>query len=204
MTEFDNALSQVHEIQARLAESTRFRGIGADLNVFTAALALCAALAQVIWPQVLQPDPLSYIAVWLVVLVLSTLAVCIDAVFRARRLHGSMAGMMLSGAAHRTLPYAAAAVIITCVICGFARESVLLLPGLWQLLIGLLGFSVVRSLPREILWASAWYFFCGSVVLVLAAYSGRLDPWMMGLPLVVGQAAVALILNRAERGGAGD
>lgn len=202
MKEFDHALSQLHEIQARLAESTRFRGIGADLNIFTAALALCTVLAQLMWPRVLQHDPLTYISVWLVVLVVSSLAVCVDAVFRTRRLHGSMAGLMLSGAAHRTLPFAAAAVIISCVVCSFARESILLLPGLWQLLIGMLGFSVARSLPRQILWASAWYFLCGSVVLLLAARSGRLDPWMMGLPLVVGQCLVALVLNRAERGGA--
>ncbi|WP_206046985.1 hypothetical protein, partial [Mangrovimicrobium sediminis] len=77
--------------------------------------------------------------------------------------------------------------------------SAMLLPGLWQILVGLLGFSVVRSLPRNIVWVSAWYFACGAGVLMAAARVGQLQPWMMGVPLVLGQLMVAVIMNHAEK-----
>ena len=80
-----------------------------------------------------------------------------------------------------------------------------MLPGLWQILLALLGFSVLSNLPREMAWVAGWYFCCGAVVLALAGQAGTLSPWMMGVPFAVGQIAVAVILLRADgEGRAGD
>lgn len=198
MNDVDNALMQLREIHARLAESTRFRGIAPDLNALTAALTLLVAAAQSLWPQRLQPDATAYVALWGTVISVVWIIVSVEAVSRARRIHGDMAPALLASAAQRTLPFAAAGVVTTCMILGFARESVWLLPGLWQIYVGLLGFAVVRSLPRNMIWAAAWYFSTGTVVLAAAGWSGSLSPWMMGIPLGVGQLGVALILNAAD------
>jgi hypothetical protein len=69
---------------------------------------------------------------------------------------------------------------------------------LWQILIALLGFSVLPSLPRALVWVAGWYFLCGAFVLGFAGWSGTLSPWMMGIPFATGHAAVALVLHRAS------
>jgi hypothetical protein len=134
--------------------------------------------------------------VWGAATVASCVIVAIEAISRSRALHGRMADAMLGSAVRLALPFAAAGAILSSVICGFAPDSAWLLPGLWQILIGLLGFSAMSSLPRTIVWAATWYLLCGSLVLVLAGWSGTLSPWMMGVPFAVGQTVVALILER--------
>jgi hypothetical protein len=121
-----------------------------------------------------------------------------EAISRSRRLHGQMAQAMLNTALRQVLPFGAAGVIVTAVICKFSPVSIWMLPGLWQILIGLFGFSVLSSLPRAIVWVAGWYFVCGAFVLGLAGWSGTLSPWMMGIPFGVGQAAVALVLHRGS------
>jgi hypothetical protein len=69
------------------------------------------------------------------------------------------------------------------------------------MLIALVGFASVSSLPRAIVWPAGWYFVCATVVLVLAARDGTLSPWMMGVPFGVGQLIVAATLHRDSRRG---
>jgi len=122
-----------------------------------------------------------------------------QAVSRARRAHGEMAHAMLAAAVQKILPFAAAAAVVTCVICTLAPGSTWLLPGLWQLLIGLAGFTALSSLPGTIVWPALWYFLCGTAVLGVAAWREALSPWMMGVPFGIGQLAVAVILYRDGR-----
>jgi lysylphosphatidylglycerol synthetase-like protein (DUF2156 family) len=198
VNDVDRALSQLADIRAQLVASTRFRGIAPELNALTALLALLVATIQSIWPQELQRDDLVYVAVWAAVILAFGLVVALESVSRARKLHGGMAHAMLMAALCKVLPFAAVGTCITWVICTFAVDSAWLLPGLWQILIGLVGFSSLSILPRAIVWVAAWYLVCGMLVLVVAGWSGTLSPWMMGVPFVVGQAAVSFILNRPD------
>lgn len=198
MRDVDLALSQISSIRAHLAASTRFLGI-APCNVLTGALVLVVAIAQSLQPQTrLTPEQynLHYAAVWGAVLAALSVVAAVKTIPRARRLHGDMALPMLSVALQRLLPVAATGGVVTCVICMFSPETAWLLPGLWLLLIGLFGFTVIASVPRGIIWPAVWYFICGGVVLGLAAHGGALSPWMMGIPLVAGQTLVASILAR--------
>jgi hypothetical protein len=198
LNELERALSQITDIRAQLAASTRFRGIAPEANVLTGVFTLAVAGAQAIWPESLAQDPMTYIRIWAAVTIASTVIVAAAAISRSRRLHGRMAEAMLGAALRQFLPFAAAALIISAVICKFSPGSVWMLPGLWQILIGLVGFSALPSLPSAMVWVAAWYFLCGAIVLAFAAWSGALSPWMMGVPLAVGQAAVALVLHRAS------
>lgn len=194
MRDIDLALSEVASIRAQLAASTPFLGLAPGFNLLMGILALVVAAVQSFQVQ----DPLGFIAVWAATIVASaSLAVC-EAVSRARRLHGRMAHAMLVVALQKGLPFAIAAVVITWTICRFAIESAWMLPGLWQLLLALLGFSVLSNLPREMAWVAGWYLCCATVVLALAGQAGTLSPWMMGIPFAVGQIAVAVILLRAD------
>jgi hypothetical protein len=80
----------------------------------------------------------------------------------------------------------------------FAPETLWMLPGLWQLLVGLGIFASVRSLPRTVAFAGAWYFVVGFTVLLLASQSHALSPWTMGLPFVAGQLLMAALLHFAS------
>jgi len=195
----DLALSEVASIRAQLAASTRFLGLAPGFNLLMGILAFVVAAVQSFQVQ----DHAGFIAVWAATIVASAGIAVLEAVSRARRLHGRMAHAMLGVALQKGLPFAVAALVITWTICSFSIESAWMLPGLWQLLLALLGFSVLSNLPREIAWVAGWYFCCGTAVLVLAGQAGTLSPWMMGIPFAVGQTAVAVILLRAEGEGSG-
>jgi len=59
-------------------------------------------------------------------------------------------------------------------------------------------FASVRSLPRTVAFAGAWYFVVGFTVLLLASQSHALSPWTMGLPFVAGQLLMAALLHFAS------
>lgn len=198
MKDVDLALTQISTIRAQLAASTRFLGLAPEFNLLMGVFAVLIAAAQSFRPEVLANDNLTFIAVWAVVLVASFGVAVVEAIVRARRLHAGMASAMLSAALLKVMPFKIAACVITWAICMFARDSAWLIPGVWQILIGLLGFSVISSLPRQIIWVAGWYVFCGAVVLAWAGSSGTLSPWMMGIPFGIGQIAVAFILNQAN------
>jgi hypothetical protein len=94
------------------------------------------------------------------------------------------------------LPGAAGAAIAL-VLLRFAPEALWMLPGLWQILVSLGLFAAVRSLPRTVALAAAWYFATGIGVLMLSSQTQMLSPWAMGIPFAVGQLLLAAILHIA-------
>lgn len=197
MRDVDLALSQLSTIRAQLASSTRFLGLAPEFNLLTGVLAFALAAAQ----SFHQPGQAGFIATWAGTIVAASVIAVLDASSRARRLHGGMAPAMLGVALQKGLPFGVATIVITWAIWSFSIESAWMLPGLWQILLGLLGFSVVSNLPREMAWVAGWYLCSGTVVLAMAGQSGALSPWMMGIPFAVGQIAVAVVLLRANRDG---
>jgi hypothetical protein len=73
-----------------------------------------------------------------------------------------------------------------------------MLPGMWQVLVALGMFASVRSLPRSVALAGAWYFIVGFTVLLLSSQTHALSPWTMGLPFVIGQLLLAALLHFAS------
>jgi hypothetical protein len=59
-------------------------------------------------------------------------------------------------------------------------------------------FASVRSLPRTVAFAGAWYFVTGFSTLLVASQTHALSPWTMGLPFVAGQFLMAAILHFAS------
>ncbi|WP_162806734.1 hypothetical protein [Sphingosinicella terrae] len=199
MNDVERALSQIADIHARMAASTRFRGLAPEAVAVTALLALFGSLAQLAWPEMLTGDPLRYIALWVGVACAAALVVAIESLARSRRLHGRLADRLIESALRHFVPFGAAGALITFVIVTTAPASAWLLPGLWQIIVALAGFTAGATLPRAIVWPAAWYLLCGTLVLASAGNAGHLSPWMMGVPFILGQAAVAFILHRAAQ-----
>ncbi|MFS0738220.1 hypothetical protein ABC347_14345 [Sphingomonas sp. 1P06PA] len=197
MTEVDRALAQLGAIQAQMAASTRFRGFAPQAVAATGLLAILVAAAQTLWPGLPWSGGRGFIIAWVVAAMVSALVIGMEGLDRARRLHGSMADLMIGSTLRLLLPFGAAGAAVTLVICQAAPATAWILPGLWQMLVALIGFAAVTTLPRSIVWAAGWYFLCAVVVLMVASRDATLSPWMMGIPFGVGQLLVAGILHRS-------
>jgi hypothetical protein len=196
MRDIEQALSDIAGIRAQLAATTRFHGFAPAAIMGSSALAFLAALAQSLWPERLASDPMRYVEVWVAVAIAASGLIATEGLARIGRMHGAMASIMVAGAARQMAPFGIAGAIITLILYRSAPGSLWIMPGLWQMLIALIGFTSLSTLPRAIIWPAGWYFLCGVTVLDLASRGTPLSPWMMGLPFSLGQAAVALILHR--------
>lgn len=201
MHDIDNALAEIADIRARMAAGTRFHGFAPEIVAVTGLLALAVAGAQTLWPEMLAGDSLRYVTVWILTAIVASAALAVETLARSRRLHGPLADLMIGSTLRLFLPFGAAGAVVTFVVWRISPETGWMLPGLWQMLIALVGFASVSSLPRAIIWPAGWYFVCGTVVLVLAARDSMLSPWMMGVPFGIGQLLVAATLHRDSRRG---
>jgi hypothetical protein len=74
-----------------------------------------------------------------------------------------------------------------------APDSVWLLPGVWQVLFSLGLFASAGLLPAGLPLVAAAYLASGTACLALGP--GALTPLAMGLPFLVGQAWIAVLLH---------
>lgn len=198
MKDVNLALAQISDIRSQLLGTTRFLAISPGFNALMALLAFGVAVLQSLHAPL--QESAAFIACWAVVFIVSSALVAVDTLSRARRLHGVMASALYRATLQRILPFVAAGVFFTWVICRFAVETAWILPGFWLMLMGLQGFSALTTLPRAVVWMAYWYFICGALVLGFAAQTRELSPWMMGVPMTVGQVGVAMIFSRAKGG----
>ena len=203
MRDLERALSDIGDIRSRLAEATAFRGFGPGTMAATGALAAITAFAQ---SAVMGTDgyaPIVYFGGWIVIAIVSGVLIGIETVIRSYRLHSGLADEMIQAAILAFLPAGAAGVFLTVGLFRFAPDQVWMLPGLWQVLVGIGIFSAARTLPPGVRLVGAWYFVAGFAVFALASDTGTgqptLSPWLMGLPFAVGQVAMAIVLYRAAQ-----
>jgi hypothetical protein len=197
MQDLQKALADIGSIRQQLAAGTMFRGFGPAVVAATGLLAAATATAQSFWLVDTRHHPVQFLAIWAVTAILSAGLIGAEMIARTRRHHAGLADAMLMNAVEQALPAGVAGAAVTLVLVQFAPEVLWVLPGLWQILVGLGIFASVRSLPRTVALAGAWYIAAGLLVLALSCLTQRLSPWAMGLPFVVGQLLLAAILHVA-------
>jgi hypothetical protein len=200
MRELDKALADIFTIRSQIAAGTAFRGYGPATIAATGGLALITAIGQFLWLDDPTRSPLSFFCGWAVTALVSLAIIGAEMQARSRRHHSGLADAMIHQAVEQFLPAAVAGVVLAAVLWQFAPETLWMLPGLWQLLVSLGVFASVRSLPRTVSMAGAWYFVTGFGTLLWASQSHALSPWTMGLPFVIGQWLMAAILHFASGG----
>lgn len=199
MSDLHKALADIGNIRVQLAAGTMFRGFGPTVVALSGFIALAAAAVQAAWPAS-STDLLTFFAVWSAVAIVSSVLIGIEMLARTRRQHSGLADALLFSAFEHFLPVAIAGGTLGAIVIRFAPDTAWMLPGLWQMLVGLGLFAAIRFLPRTILLAAAWYFLAGTAVLMLLAGTRTLSPWAMGLPFGIGQLLLAAILRVAEGG----
>jgi hypothetical protein len=203
MSDLHKALTDISNIRLQLAAGTMFRGFGPMVIAATGMMALATAIVQVLLFDPVH-DAATFVAVWTALAIVCAALIGFEMVARTKRHHGGLADAMLFNAVEHFLPVGAAGAVVCAILLRFAPDAAWLLPGLWQLLIGVGLFVALRFLPRSISIAAAWYFLAGATVLILSAQSRALSPWAMGIPFGVGQLLVAGLLHVALGGNDGD
>ena len=198
MRDLDKALSDILAIRSQIAAGTAFRGYGPSAMAATGALALGTALLQAVFLETPSAQPLAFFGGWIATALLAAAITGTEMVARSRRHHSGLADAMIHQAVEQFLPAAAAGAALFAVIFRFAPEALWMVPGLWQLLMGLGIFASLRTLPRGVVLAAAWYFLAGIAVLTIDSQTHALSPWSMGLPFAIGQLVTAAILHVAS------
>ena len=198
MRDLDKALADIIAIRSQLAAGTAFRGYGPAAIAATGVVALVTAFLQFHWLDDPTHNPITFLAGWAAAAVLSAVMIWTEMRARLRRHHSGLADAMIYQAIEQFLPAGIAGVLLAAMLWKFAPETLWMLPGLWQILVSLGVFASVRSLPRSVAFAGAWYFVAGFAVLILASQSHALSPWTMGLPFAAGQSLMAAILYFAS------
>ena len=197
MHDLHKALADIGNIRQQLAAGTMFRGFGPTIVAATGVLALATAAAQSTWLEDPTRQPVVFLAGWVATAAVSSALIGAEMVARTRRHHSGLADAMLVNAVEQLLPVGAAGAAIALVLLQFAPDTLWVLAGLWQVLVSLGLFAAMRSLPRTVVWAAAWYFAAGIAVLMLSSETQALSPWTMGIPFAVGQLLLAAILHFA-------
>jgi len=198
MSDLDKALADIFAIRSQIAAGTAFRGYGPAAVAATGGLALATAIVQFLWLDDPTGHPLVFFAGWAAAALVSGGMIWTEMQARSHRHHSGLADAMIHQAVEQFLPAGAAGVLLAVMLWKFAPETLWLLPGLWQVLVSLGVFASVRSLPRTVAFAGAWYFVAGFATLLLASQSHALSPWTMGLPFAIGQLLMAAILHFAS------
>jgi hypothetical protein len=198
MRDLDKALDDIVAIRSQIAAGTAFRGYGPATLAATGVTALVTAILQSWLLGNPTGEPVIFFLGWAAAAVLSGSMIWIEMLARSRRHHSGLADAMIHQAIEQFLPAGVAGVLLAAVMWKFASETLWLLPGLWQILVSLGIFASVRSLPRSVALAGAWYFVSGFAVVVLASQTHTLSPWTMGLPFAIGQSMMAAILYFAS------
>ncbi|MCJ2057479.1 hypothetical protein MKL09_13020 [Methylobacterium sp. J-048] len=199
MQDLDKALADIVAIRSQIARETAFRGLGAATVAGTGGLALACAVGQALWLGDPAVRPVLFFGLWIAAALVAFALIGVEAVRRSRRLHSGLADAMVWNAIEVFLPAAGTGACLALVIARFAPGEVWMLPGLWQVLVGLGLFASARILPRAVQGVGAWYLLTGLAVLAIAAETHALSPWAMGLPFLVGQGWLAGIIHRGAR-----
>jgi hypothetical protein len=196
MRDLEKALADITAIRTQMARGTEFRGYGPATIAATGFLAVLAGAAQALW----LPDPagqaLAYLALWIATATISTILIGIEMVARTRRIHTGLADEMIHAAIEQFMPAGVAGALVTFVLWRYAAQSLVLLPGLWQIVFSLGVFASCRSLPRPMFAVAVWYLAAGLANLALAGGDNAFSPWAMAVPFGVGQLAMAAVLYR--------
>ena len=191
MSDVESALHDIARMREQLAASSRFQGLAPGVVALTG----CFAFALGAWQHFAGEDDL---LIWILNAAVCALMIGTEAIARARRMHRTMADRMLGATLNRFLPFATAVAILGIIVLIRTPEHSRLLPGIWQLLMGIGVFAVLSSLPRQMIVAAVFYFGTGTVSLALAGSAWPPTSWLMALPFGMGQLLVAGILYRAS------
>ena len=194
MIELRDALSQIAEIRAGVAQTQTFRGYRAAPALISSLIAIGTAVVQKWWVPSPAENLSSYLMLWIGAAAISVGVFATEMTLRLARGGLSLQRQMTLLAIEQFIPCLVAGAMVTAVMVRFAPQQAWMLCGLWPILFSLGIFASRRLLPPAIFWAGVLYMLAGVANLALAQGAAAFSPWSMGVAFGAGQALVAGIL----------
>jgi len=210
MADLDKALADLDTIRAQMAAGTLFQGFGPLVMAITGAVAIATGFAQSLWPDVLAATPFGYFLTWIVTAIFCVGIIGLEMFARSRRHHGGLADAMILKAIEQYVHAGLVGAALGFVLLRFAPEAMWLLPGLWQIFVGLAIFASLRTMPRALAIAGGFYLIAGITGITIASLGTAraafadptiafvFSPWFMALPFGIGQAIIGFVLYTAS------
>jgi len=192
--DLSDALTQIAEIRAHIAQNETFRGYRSATVAVSGFLALLAASVQAIWIPDPQQELAAYLRLWIGVATVSFLIFATEIVVRSYWHADSQARQLTLLAVQQFAPCLVAGGLLTYCIVAYAPTSVALLPGLWAIVFSLGIFASYRLLPSTTIWIAGYYLLAGAAVLVFFRGERSLSPWAMASTFGIGQMLAATVL----------
>lgn len=185
---------QLFEIRRMLARSGTFDGYRALPVAISGALALAAGALQ----RVLEPDPIGFVLLWVVVAV----ACCGINLAGIVRHYGASPRQWERSLAFAALldlmPAVAGGTLLTLALVW--RGPIELLPGIWMTLYGIGVLASRRHVPRPCAWIGFAYLAAGASTLLLLPGGASLQAEVMAGAFGAGQFLLARALARPAGG----
>ncbi|MFA7604562.1 MAG: hypothetical protein WCY29_16305 [Novosphingobium sp.] len=199
MRDVEQAIAQIADIRARLAASSSFRGYAPESVALVGFLSLALIVLQTGWPDRFAGSDQQIVRIWGLLLLAGFLGIAAEAVFRTLRENDRMASPALVSALRIVVPGTVMAAAVPIAVLAYAPQACWIVPGFWQMLIGLVTFGSYPLMPRRIVLPGAWFLLSGLAGLFLAGQQGSLSPALVGLPFVIGHLGIAWTLFERER-----
>ncbi len=190
-----DAVSQIEEIQFRLAQAETFRGYRAATIGGTAVFAVVGAALQWMWVPRPADQPHVYVTIWGVIATVCLAFSIAQVVWRAWSSGSPLATRQTWLAMQQFLPCPCAGAVVTLVISELEPSALWMLPGLWSLFFGLGVWASSRLLPWPVAWAGIYYLAAGSLCLIFGRGDWACSPVLMLATFGAGQAAIAVIMH---------
>jgi hypothetical protein len=189
--QLQEALSQISEIQTRIARTETFRGY----RSLTVGLSGLVGIGTAMLQAAHVPHPLqqvsAYLILWISAAILNVAVVGAELLFRCCYAASPRTVRLTRLAVEHFLPCLAAGALLTFVLVRVSEENLWLLPGLWALVFSLGVFASCRLLPKPTFWVGIYYLLAGCACLALGPGELALSPWTMGVTFGGGQLLTA-------------
>ena len=198
------ALSDIAEIRSQLQRTESYRGFRSSAVGISVLVVIAGAWAQhgLIADPAAQVD--GFLAVWLVVAVVSILSAGFERWIRYRISQNRLVLQMHRGLIWRIAPSLLVGFVLTALFGSYSYDSLVAgaadssllwaLPGIWALLYGNGLFACTDHLPKYSNCVAGYFLASGIVVLFLNYQSHSVEPWHMLVTFAVGQFLLGLVL----------
>ena len=201
----DDALDQIADIRSQMAATRVFRGYRCASTLFSAVVAIVAAIVQHLWIPDVRDHVDQYLQLWFSAGAICLIVVASSMTVRYRRADSPLDRELALTAIQQFLPCLIIGGLVTYVIADVAWTSMWIVPGLWSIFFGMGILASRPLLPAGTLFVSAFYLMCGLISIEWSGLHAPFSPLVMAIPFGVGQAMAAGILYwKLERIHAGE
>jgi hypothetical protein len=192
--ELRDALSQIADIRLQMARTRVFRGYRSSTTLFSAVVAVFAAVAQAVFLDDPAHHLVAYLVLWFTAAALCLIVFGTRMAIRYWRSDSPLERELTLLAVEQFVPCTVVGGLLTYILVRVSWDTLWLAPGVWTILFGLGVLASRQLLPRAIGWVGAFYLMCGLLSVVWARVGTPFSPWAMGLPFGIGQGAAAAVL----------